>query len=102
MRIYSLLSPQSGLSDFWWVILVFVFLNKVLEAGRAQFWEGFSSDYFTLFSPRSGPRTIREQVGTSVLVLVGFWSIHTLPGRQVLFFPVTLRSYERTGKNQTS
>ena len=37
-----------------------ILLYLVLRAGRAQFviWTGFSSVYFTLCSPRSGPRTI--------------------------------------------
>ena len=34
---------------------------KVLGVGRTQkFLDGFSGGYFTLLSPRSGPRTIRE------------------------------------------
>ena len=53
-----------------------------------EFLEGFSSGYFTLFSPQSGPHTISEQLGTSGWVLVGLWSIRTLPiGRQASFFP---------------
>ena len=78
-----------------------------------EFLEGFSSGYFTLFSPQSGPNTISEQLGTSGWVLVRLWSIQTLPiGRQESFFLFSqnalltyvvtyIRSYIRK-KNQTS
>ena len=68
---------------------------------------GIFSVYFTLFSPQSGPRTIREHVGTSGWVLVGFCSIQTLsklPSVLVSpFFPKCVTYVVMyTGKNQTS
>ena len=61
------------------------------------FLEGFSTVYFTLFSPRNGLLTIREQVGTSGWVIVGFWSNQTLPKSPsivfLLFSQNALRTY---------
>ena len=60
------------------VVLRYEVLGKGVH--NWEFLEGFSSSgYFTLFSPQSGPHTISEQLGTSGWVLVGFWSIRTLP-----------------------
>ena len=45
---------------------MFILLYVVLGLGMDnwEFLEGFSSGYFTLFSPQSGPHTISKQFGT--------------------------------------
>ena len=61
--------------------------KTIKTSTKLRLWNfGFSSGYYSLFSPQSGPQTISKLLGTSWWVLVGFWSIRTLPiGSQAPF-----------------